>query len=84
MIEDLKWTSLQDRRKTARLMMLYRIHSNIIATDGIKNKLQPPSPRQQRRHNMQFSQPHWNDLPQEVIEAKTIDTFVQTAVIQNK
>ena len=42
MIEDLKWTSLQDRRKTARLAMLYIIH-NIIATDGIKNKLQPPS-----------------------------------------
>ena len=43
-IEDLKWTSLQGRRKTARLAMLYRIHNNIIATDGIKNKLQPPPP----------------------------------------
>ena len=42
--EDLKWTSLQGRRKTARLAMLYRIHNNIIATDGIKNKLQPPPP----------------------------------------
>ena len=76
--------------------MLYRIHNNIIATDGIKNKLQPPPPRQRRRHNQQFSQPHcrtqyqqysflprtirdWNDLPQEVIEAKTIDTFVSRA-----
>ena len=43
-IEDLKWTFLQGRRKTARLAMLYRIHNNIIATDGIKNKLQPPPP----------------------------------------
>ena len=33
MIEDLKW-----------LAMLCRIHNNIIATDGIKNKLQPPPP----------------------------------------
>ena len=57
MIDDLKWTSLQDRRKTARLAMLYRIH-NIIATDGIKSKLQPPPPRQRRRHNQQFLQPH--------------------------
>ena len=45
MIDDLKLTSLQDRRKTARLAMLYRIHS-IIATDGIKCKRQPPPPRQ--------------------------------------
>ena len=59
--------------------MLYRIHSNIIATDGIKNKLQTPPPRQQRRHNLQFSQPHWNDLPQEVTEAKTIHTFASRA-----
>ena len=44
MIEDLKWTSLQVWRKTAQLAMRYRIHNNIIATDGIKNKLQPPPP----------------------------------------
>ena len=35
--------------------MLYRIHSNIIATDGIQSKLQLPPPRQRRRHNQQFS-----------------------------
>ena len=96
MIEDLKWTSLQGRRKTAWLAMLYRIHNNIIATDGIKNKLQPPPPpphpHQRQRHSQQFSQQHcrtqyqqysflprtirdWNDLPQEVIEAKAIDTL---------
>ena len=95
MTEDLKWTSLQGRRKTARLAMLYRIHNNIIATDGIKNKLQPPPPHPTHindKDSQQFSHQHcrtqyqqysflprtirdWNDLPQEVNEAKAIDTL---------
>ena len=76
--------------------MLCKIH-NIIATDGIKNKLQPTPPRQRRRHNQQFSQPLTLQSPvpallipaenhqrlewpaPEVIEAKTIDTFVSRA-----
>ena len=75
--------------------MLYRIHSNIIATDGIKSKLQPPltptsttkkqsavlaatlqNPvRDQQYSFLPRTIRDWNDLPQEVIEAKTIDTL---------
>ncbi|KAI8500850.1 hypothetical protein Bbelb_216680 [Branchiostoma belcheri] len=57
MLEDLNWPSLQARRKTARLAMLYRIQHNIVCTDGLRGKLQPAPVRERRVHGQQFVQP---------------------------
>ncbi|XP_076439270.1 uncharacterized protein LOC143278120 [Babylonia areolata] len=97
MLEELKWPSLQDRRRTARLFMLYKIHNDLVSTEGIKASLRPAPPRRRRGHDQQFTIPpqcrtqdrqqaflprtikDWNKLPQDVVEAKTIDTFVSRA-----
>jgi hypothetical protein len=96
MIDELRWPSLESRRRTARLAMLYRIQHDLVSIEAIKAKLQPLPARQRRGHNQQLTLPHcrtqyqqasflprtikaWNDLPQDVVEAKTIDTFVSRA-----
>ena len=96
MLDELRWPSLEDRRRTARLSMLYRIRHDLVCVDGIKGKLQPPPARPRRGHDQQYAQLQcrtqyhqqsflprticdWNSLPQDVVEAKTIDTFVSRA-----
>eukprot|EP00745_Piridium_sociabile_P031749 TRINITY_DN52766_c0_g1_i5.p1 TRINITY_DN52766_c0_g1~~TRINITY_DN52766_c0_g1_i5.p1 ORF type:complete len:113 (-),score=25.06 TRINITY_DN52766_c0_g1_i5:138-476(-) len=96
MLEELKWPSLQDRRRTARLSMLYKIHNDLVITEGIKASLRPAPPRRRRGHDHQFAIPQcktqyrqqaflprtikdWNVQTQDVVEAKTIDTFVSRA-----
>ena len=96
MLEELKWPSLQDRRRTARLSMLYKIRNDLVSTQGIKASLSPAPPRRRRGHDQQLTIPQcrtqyrqqaflprtirdWNELPQDAVEAKTIDTFVSRA-----
>ncbi|XP_076469727.1 uncharacterized protein LOC143300058 [Babylonia areolata] len=96
MLEELKWPTIQDRRRAARQSMLYKIHNDLVSTEGIKASLRPASPRRRRGHHQQFTIPQcrtqcrqqaflphtikdWNELPQNVVEAKTIDTFVSRA-----
>ncbi|CAH1263509.1 CSMD3 [Branchiostoma lanceolatum] len=57
MLEDLGWASLQARRRTARLAMLYKIQHGIVSTEGLKSKLQPAPPRRRRAHAQQLVQP---------------------------
>ncbi|XP_076461755.1 uncharacterized protein LOC143294209 [Babylonia areolata] len=57
MLEELKWSILQDRRRTARLSMLYKIHNNLVSTEGIKASLRPAPPRRRRGHDQQFAIP---------------------------
>ena len=91
LITELRWPSLEDRRRIARTSMMYKIHHNLACVENIKGQLHPlPG------HNQQFVLPQcrtqyhqnsflprtikqWNQLPQEVIEANTIDTFVSRA-----
>ena len=56
MINSLGWTSLQDRRKLARLSMLYKIRHGAVSVENIKAKLQNPPARQRRGHDQQYSQ----------------------------
>ena len=96
MITELQWPSLEDRRRIARMSMMYKIHHNLVCVRNIKGQLHPLPPRQRRGHDQQFVLPQcrtqyhqnsflprtikqWNQLPQEVIEANTIDTFVSRA-----
>ena len=96
MLDELQWPSLENRRRTARLSMLYKIQHDLACVENIKSELHPLSSRQRRGHNQQLVIPQcrtqyhqnsflprtikqWNSLPQEAIEANTIDTFVSWA-----
>jgi len=57
MLEDLQWNSLQARRKSARLTMLYKIKHNIVYTEGLRGKLQPAPTRARRSHDRQLVRP---------------------------
>lgn len=96
MLEELQWPSLQERRRIARLSMLYKIKNDKACAETIKSNLHPPPPRRRRGHNQQLVVPRcrtlyrqqsflprtikdWNDLPQDAVEATTVDTFVSRA-----
>ena len=57
MIDELRWPSLQDRRRTARSTMLYKIRHKLVCTNNLTTKLQPAVARQRRGHNYQYVQP---------------------------
>ena len=96
MIDELRWPSLQDRRRAARLTMLYKIRHKLVCMNNFTMKLQPAVSWQRRGHSYQYVQPRcrtqyqqqsfpprtiqdWNNLPQTIVEATTIDTFVSRA-----
>jgi hypothetical protein len=54
MLDILGWQSLEERRKHARLSMLYKIDNGKVHCPGIKSKLAPLPPRQRRGHSKQF------------------------------
>ena len=92
MLDSLGWPSLEQRRKTSRLLTLFKITRGLLHCPSIHSKLTPPPPRLRRTHDTQFSRikcrtayrqtsflprtiADWNALPQEVVDAKTVDTF---------
>ncbi|KAL8570366.1 hypothetical protein ACOMHN_035784 [Nucella lapillus] len=94
--DELRWPSLQDRRRSARLTMLFKIRHDMVCMSSLKEKMEPAVARQRRGHNSQYTLPRcrtqylqqsflprtikdWNNLPQSVVEATTIDTFVSRA-----
>lgn len=50
----LEWRSLEERRRVARLTMLYKILHETVAVEDIKVKLTPLPERQRRGHGQQF------------------------------
>ena len=54
LIEQLRWASLEQRRKTTRLGTIYKIHHGLIQCPITRSKLVPPPPRQRLTHNQQF------------------------------
>ena len=57
MIDVLRWPSLQDRRRAARLTMLYTIQHELVCTNNMTMKLQPAVARQRKGHTYQYVQP---------------------------
>ena len=57
MLEDMKWPPLQNRRRIARLAMLYHIHHDLVSVNAIRSKLLPLPPRKRRGHDKQFNIP---------------------------
>ena len=56
MLENLKWPKLEDRRKTARLTILYKIKHKLVQCPTIRSKLHPAPQRQRRKHDYQLNQ----------------------------
>ncbi|KAI8519197.1 hypothetical protein Bbelb_024540 [Branchiostoma belcheri] len=54
MLTRLGWKSLEDRRRLARVGILYKLHHGVVQCPTIAAKLIPPPPRQRRSHNQQF------------------------------
>lgn len=90
MIEKLKWPSLEQRRKAARLTTFYKITKGEVKV-ACKELKHAPS-RSRRGHNQQYSREanrkdirhhsffprtirDWNNLPQHIVDAKTADAF---------
>ena len=89
MVKDIGWESLQDRRYTARLSLLYKIQHGLVDIEGPRY-LKPSDSRTrgqrglfQERINcdVYFNSffPHtirdWNDLPRDITEASTLEEF---------
>ena len=55
MLDSLGWPSLEQRRKTSRLGMMYKIYNGLVQCPIIKTKLVPPPPRQRHTHCQQLS-----------------------------
>jgi len=91
MLHTLNWRSLQDRRKDARLCMLYRIDRDLVAITKA-NRLEAPQRKTRHDHTRAYkllssridarkmsffprTVRDWNALPPDIVEADTLDAF---------
>ena len=70
-IQRLKWRPLADRRKDARLVMLYKIDRELVAIDK-ENRLIPPGRKTRQAHNRSFQ------IPSSRIDTRKISFFPRT------
>ena len=91
MIKNLKWQTLEQRRKKARLSMLYKVHTGQVHVELTRlKKLRTRSGRRGHSElyervecrteyrNMTFLPKtirDWNGLDQATVQAQTVDTF---------
>ena len=91
MLGELQWKSLQDRRREARLAMLYRINNGLVAIDKTEHLLPPTRlsrhaqphtfqiPRTTTTYKQQSFFPRtireWNHLPPDIVSVGSIDAF---------
>jgi hypothetical protein len=91
MLADLEWKSLQERRKEARLIMLYKVINNKVALDN--SQLIPSNSTSTRStHNLSFkifycrtqyrqqsffprTIKDWNSLPPDATSAGTVESL---------
>ena len=83
MLDDLQWDSLEDRRRVARLAMLYKIDRQLVAVD--RQRLVPPRILTRKMHPKSFQVSScssdyrkwsffprtirdWNNLPPELVQ----------------
>ena len=90
MIQQLKWTTLRERRAKAKAIIFFRIVKNFIAIP--KSLLQGPSPNKGRGHDQRIIVPYsrtqnhqysfipdatriWNKLPQSLVDSKNLEAL---------
>ena len=91
MLQTLNWRSLQDRRKDARLCMLYRIDRDLVAITKA-GRLVTPERKTRHDHTRAFKLlscridtrkmsffprtfRDWNALPPDIVEVNSLDAF---------
>jgi hypothetical protein len=91
MLHQLQWTSLEARRRQARLVLLYKISNNLVKIDPTI-KLIPPKRLSRNMHDRSVQIPassttlrrksfyprtirEWNSLPANVATAGSLETF---------
>jgi hypothetical protein len=91
MLKELKWPTLQQRRTSTKMVMMYRIVHHLIAiqsqmsltpattrrTRGLDQKFQIPFSRIQSHQNSYFPSAFrtWNNLPAVLISVPTLEAF---------
>ncbi len=91
MLIELRWTSLEERRRYQRLTMLFKIRNGLVAIDA--NEYMTPINRPTRHYNTQaYLVPQsnlnvhqysffpriirdWNGLPQNIVDAPSVSVF---------
>ena len=97
MLEALQWTELQQRRKRAKVIMLYRIANHLVAISPEPYLIPRGVALINRGHDTRFFLPYsriqlffpsairlWNELPTAVVTASTLEGFkdsLQTVAI---
>ena len=94
MLDILGWETMEQSRRTARLVAFYKMRNDMTHTERLKDQLKPSKRRPRGKENDQHYIPpfcstqyrsesflprtvrEWNALPQEAVDAKTLDTFV--------
>ena len=99
MLNTLEWTSLEQRRKEARLHMLYKIHNKEVEISPV-NRLIPPSRLSRNMHSLSFQIPStnsdyrkfsffprtirdWNALPPDIVAAGSLEIFKKRVSLYN-
>ena len=90
MLEELGWSSLQQRRRNKRLSMLYKIINNIVRVQP--NSLKVAAERRRRCHSKQYERipsrteyrlhsffpqtiREWNALTEDIVSSQTVSLF---------
>ena len=91
LLHQLEWDTLENRRKIARLTLMYKITNGIVNIDP-SSKLIPPNRYSRKMHNHTFQHPscnttmrsqsyyprtirEWNALPADTVKAASLDSF---------
>jgi hypothetical protein len=91
MLKDLKWKSLQTRRKEARLIMMYKIINNMVAINS-ENHFTKPTRKSRHIQTHSYAIPSatkdfskwsfsantfkgWNNLPPNIAASKSLASF---------
>lgn len=90
MLDSLQWETLEHRRQTARLCMLFKIDRQLVAID--RQRMIPPRKLTRKMHPKSFQVPScssdyrkwsffprtirdWNNLPPDIVQAGTLGAF---------
>ena len=91
MLQSLGWRSLADRRKDAKLCMLYKISNDLVGIPANKYLI-PSNTVTRKQHSLSYVIPHsrcnyhlysffpntirlWNSLPQHIVNKNSLDSF---------
>ena len=86
MTKRLNWTSLEERRKIHRLMMMYKIRHGLVILDNIENRLLPASRTSRALQSLAYEVPHssanyhqFSYIPRTIRDWNTLPSHVACA-----